>query len=103
MTCGKSFLFWCDLRRGSSTGEVKYASAHDLRRSFCQRWSIQVLPQVLMQLARHKTIHTTMTYCAGRDAELAADATWEAFANTSANSSPKSAELPRTKKAATHC
>jgi integrase len=84
------------------TEPVEYASAHDLRRSFCQRWSMRVLPQVLMQLARHKTIHTTMTFYAGRDAELAADATWDAFANTSANIGPKSPESTNEEKAATH-
>ena len=34
-------------------GKVKYASAHDLRRSFGFRWAMRVMPPVLMQLMRH--------------------------------------------------
>ena len=33
-------------------GKVKYASAHDFRRSFGERWSTRVMPQVLMALMR---------------------------------------------------
>lgn len=40
----------------------KYASAHDLRRSFGTRWAKLVMPQVLMQLMRHDSIETTMRY-----------------------------------------
>ena len=32
------------------TGKVKYASAHDLRRSFGARWAVLLMPQVLMAL-----------------------------------------------------
>ena len=56
--------------KGKRTGEtrlvekevVKYAGAHDLRRSFCSRWAKKVMPAVLMQLARHRSITTTMRY-----------------------------------------
>jgi hypothetical protein len=34
-------------------GIVKYASAHDLRRIFGERWASRVVPQVLMELMRH--------------------------------------------------
>ncbi len=37
------------------TGKVKYASAHDCRRAFAERWSTRLMPQVLMQLMRHSS------------------------------------------------
>lgn len=61
------------------TGKVKYASAHDLRRSFGERWSTRVMPQVLMALMRHESIDTTMRYYVGRNANTTADAVWEAY------------------------
>ena len=62
------------------TGKVKFASAQDLRRSFGERWSIKVMPQVLMQLMRHESIETTNRYYVGRNAESAAAAVWKAAA-----------------------
>src|SRR5687768_9581479 len=35
-------------------GKKKHASAHDLRRSFGERWARKVMPQVLMELMRHE-------------------------------------------------
>ena len=58
---------------------IKYASAHDFRRSFGARWSNLVMPRVLMELMRHESIDTTMKYYVGRNAEATADACWEAF------------------------
>ena len=46
----------------SKTGKVKYASAHDLRRSFGTRWAKLVKTPVLMRLMRHENIATTMTF-----------------------------------------
>ena len=37
----------------SQTGKTKYASAHDMRRSFGDRWAELVMPAVLQQLTRH--------------------------------------------------
>lgn len=54
----------------------KCASAHDLRRSFGQRWAAKVMPHILMQLMRHREIATTMNYYTGRDAEATADVIW---------------------------
>ena len=45
---------------GKTITKVKYASAHDLRRSFGQRWAARVMPQILMQLLRHESIDTTI-------------------------------------------
>jgi integrase len=46
----------------SAKGRVKYASAHDLRRSFGTRWAMKVQPPVLQVLMRHEDIKTTMRY-----------------------------------------
>ncbi len=46
----------------------KFASAHDLRRSFGQRWATRVMPQVLMELMRHESIETTLKFYVGRNA-----------------------------------
>jgi integrase len=58
----------------------KYASAHDLRRSFGTRWAKRVMPAVLQKLMRHSAIETTLRYYADIDAdELAADL-WKQYA-----------------------
>jgi integrase len=61
-----------------TTGKVRFASAHDLRRSFGERWSSRIMPQVLMALMRHESIDTTMRYYVGRNANTVADAVWAA-------------------------
>jgi len=60
------------------TGKVKFASAHDLRRSFGERWAVRVMPQVLQELMRHEGISTTLKYYVGRNAERTADVLWDA-------------------------
>jgi integrase len=52
----------------------KYATAHDLRRSFGTRWARRVMPATLQLLMRHADISTTMTFYVeiGAD-EIAAD------------------------------
>ena len=37
-----------------SGGKVKFASCHDLRRSFGERWASRVMPPVLQELMRHQ-------------------------------------------------
>ncbi len=52
----------------------KFASAHDLRRSFGTRWAKRVMPAVLQKLMRHSAIETTLRYYADLDVDdLAAD------------------------------
>jgi integrase len=70
-------------------GKVKFASAHDLRRSFGFRWAIRVQPAVLQQLMRHESIETTMKYYVTQDAEAVADVLWDGVPaiNTFVNSS----------------
>ncbi len=86
-------------------GKVKYASAHDLRRSFGQRWASRVMPQVLMELMRHESIETTLRYYVGRNAQSTAAVLWEAHraakSNISGNSTPTNANQPESAVSAT--
>lgn len=52
------------------TGEKQFASAHDLRRSFGERWSKRVEAQLLQRMMRHSAITTTLRYYVGRDAAI---------------------------------
>jgi integrase len=63
-------------------GSVKYASAHDLRRSFGQRWAYRINCQALMILMRHETIDTTMKFYVGQDAQSVAEVLWSAVGTT---------------------
>ena len=67
------------------TGKVKYASAHDLRRSFGTRWARRVMPPVLMELMRHESIDTTLRFYVGRNAQATADILWEAHEKATGN------------------
>ena len=60
-------------------GRKKYASAHDFRRAFGDRWALRVMPPVLMQLMRHESIETTMRFYVGRSVQATADVVWEAY------------------------
>ena len=57
----------------------KHASAHDLRRSFGDRWAQRLLPQQLKELMRHENIDTTMRYYVGQQAQATAAAIWTAY------------------------
>ena len=63
----------------------KRAAAHDLRRSFGQRWAARVMPQILMQLMRHEDISTTMKYYVGKEAEATADVLYAAVEKLGTN------------------
>lgn len=69
-------------RRDKATGErlPKYASAHDLRRSFGTRWAKRVLPQILQVLMRHERIETTLRYYVELDAAETCQILWDAHA-----------------------
>jgi len=78
--------------RDSETGKVKYASAHDLRRSFGTRWAKKVMPAVLQRLMRHADIATTMRYYVGIDADDVAADLWGKHSppgNSFGNSQPE--------------
>jgi integrase len=54
----------------------KTASAHDLRRAFGERWAAKLMPAQLMELMRHESIDTTLSYYVGRNAERTAAMLW---------------------------
>jgi len=60
------------------TGKPKFASAHDLRRSFAQGLAYRVRPAVLKLAMRHKSHLTTDKFYVGSDAQAAAEAMWQA-------------------------
>jgi integrase len=60
------------------TGKPKYASAHDLRRSFAQGLAYKVRPAVLKLAMRHKSHLTTDKFYVGADAQAASEAMWRA-------------------------
>ncbi len=59
-------------------GQIKYASAHDLRRSFGARWALKGMPLFLKELMRHSNIATTMRYYVEVEAQELAAAIWAA-------------------------
>jgi len=63
------------VNRGTRKGKphAKYASAHDLRRSFATRWAPKVMPATLQKLMRHKSIATTLNYYAAIESETVGD------------------------------
>jgi len=63
----------------------KFASAHDLRRSFGTRWAKRVMPAMLQKLMRHAHVETTMKYYVGIDADSMADELWSRFGNRPAS------------------
>ena len=61
------------------TGEKEFASAHDLRRSFGERWAKRVEAPFLQKMMRHSAITTTLRYYSSRDAVEAGAHIDEAF------------------------
>ncbi len=64
----------------------KFASAHDLRRSFGERWSTRVMPATLQQMMRHADISTTMKFYVGQNGQKAAADIYAAFAKLNPDS-----------------
>lgn len=84
---GRRGLSQCTVGRviskiGKATGitvnaeQSKYASAHDLRRSFGTRWASKVKPVVLKDLMRHSSVTTTLTYYVSLDCDEVAESLW---------------------------
>jgi integrase len=67
---------------------VKYASAHDLRRAFGERWAARIMPAQLKELMRHEAMETTFRYYVGANAERTADACWDAFQKSAGDAAP---------------
>ena len=70
--------------------EHKFATCHDLRRSFGTRWATRVKPAVLQKLMRHVDIETTMKFYVAIEADDVADGLWREFGgNYLGNTPPK--------------
>ena len=63
----------------SDAPQNRFASAHDLRRSFGTRWAMRVKPLVLKELMRHVSIKTTEDYYVEFDSEELGDLIWSAY------------------------
>lgn len=75
----------------------KFASAHDLRRSFGTRWALLIeQPIILQQMMRHKSIQTTMNYYVHVHPTDTADAIHAAYAARSGD--PGGDPKPKTTK-----
>lgn len=61
----------------NAQGKKKFASAHDLRRSFLENWRGKVPLDVLQIMARHESIETTKRYYLGDEAQRVAAAIWQ--------------------------
>jgi integrase len=57
-------------------GDKKFASAHDLRRSFATRWSRKVRPVTLRTIMRHSDIKTTLSYYVDIEADDVGSELW---------------------------
>jgi integrase len=58
---------------------VKFASAHDLRRAFGERWAARVEVHHLQELMRHESYETTLRYYVGQNADRTAEACYAAW------------------------
>lgn len=47
----------------------RFATCHDCRRSFGDRWARKLMPADLKELMRHKSVETTMKYYVGRNVD----------------------------------
>ena len=74
--------------------EGKFASAHDLRRSFGTRWAPKVKPATLQLLMRHRSIETTLKYYVAQDADEVADELWKGFVVEEQPLTPESNDRP---------
>jgi integrase len=63
--------------------EGKFATAHDLRRSFGTRWAPRVKPATLQLLMRHRSIETTMKYYVSQNADEVAHELWSEYGTVS--------------------
>lgn len=64
---------------GATPADVSFATAHDLRRTFAQRWASRVMPPILQHLMRHSSIETTMKFYVGSSADAASLAILDAW------------------------
>lgn len=74
----------------------KFASTHDLRRSFGTRWAPRVKPATLQLLMRHQSIDTTLKYYVSQDADDVVDELWAGYGAPDAESGRAPHKLPHT-------
>ncbi len=79
----------------------KTASAHDLRRAFGERWAARLMPAQLMELMRHETIETTLSYYVGRNAERTAAILWHEHEKATEPGRKPDTKKPRSKRGKT--
>jgi hypothetical protein len=72
----------------SREGGIKYASAHDLRRSFGTRWAKKKMPAILQKLMRHANISTTEKYYMTLEADEVMEELWEDQKSTTSSTTP---------------
>jgi integrase len=60
--------------------EGRFATAHDLRRSFGTRWAERIPPAALQVFMRHRSIETTMRYYVAMKSGKVAKLLWAAVA-----------------------
>lgn len=61
---------------------TKYASAHDLRRSFGTRWSKRVQTFDLKRIMRHESIQTTERYYVEEEVNATSRTLWDAYSKS---------------------
>lgn len=76
----------------------KYASLHDFRRSFGERWAMKCSEFVLMTLMRHDSIETTKRFYAGRNATKVRDEVRLAVGSKLGSKHPVLTHCPHCKK-----
>ena len=69
---------------GKPSTKPVFASAHDLRRSFGERWAARIMPPQLMELMRHESIETTLRFYVGQNAQKTSAILWEAHKESKA-------------------
>lgn len=69
---------------GETPADARYATAHDLRRTFARRWASRVMPPILQHLMRHASYETTKKFYVGSSADSAANAIHEAWIRSGA-------------------
>jgi integrase len=73
---------------GKTPEDARFATAHDLRRTFAQRWASRVMPPILQHLMRHASFDTTKKFYVGSSADAATNAIhegWKRSAGASAD------------------
>jgi integrase len=67
---------------GVRTDGERFASAHDLRRTFATRWAAKVRPMTLQRMLRHSDLSTTLRFYVGLAVEDIGAELWAGAATT---------------------